>query len=442
MPEEKCNCAICKNRIDFELPKEILYAINNEELVIFAGAGISTENKGPYSISLFQEIWDELNAYSEQGLPFSKVMSKYCKVNGKAKLFQEIKKKLNYIKSFPELYGIATSFHKELSTIYQIKEIITTNWDDFFEIECGATPFVTSKDFIFGNLPGRKVFKIHGSINNLASIVVTHEDYTKCYEKLNNGLMGNSLRLILATKVVLFIGYSFNDEDFIKIYNILKKEMGDLMPRSYIVTLNRDSAEKFKEMGLFPIVTDGTYFIQTIKSHLVESDILLPDDRFIGIYKGLSKVREAHNKLGKSFDITKNPEIIYTLSYQDGLIHAFERILAMKNTGEYSFKSNIYGIIQLYEYKLDDKMDKKNFGDVAYIEGYLNGLLYLYADDSMRDNLPLFYLFGYESEIQTFEEYKKLHKDTQINQKEAFEYVSKLAKKLDKGYVFHHPPFV
>ena len=29
----------------------------------------------------------------------------------------------------------------------QIENIITTNWDDFFERECGATPYVSPEDF-------------------------------------------------------------------------------------------------------------------------------------------------------------------------------------------------------------------------------------------------------------------------------------------------------
>ena len=46
-----CECAICKNNKPFTFPKEIIDAALNGKLVLFCGAGISTEDKNvlPYS---------------------------------------------------------------------------------------------------------------------------------------------------------------------------------------------------------------------------------------------------------------------------------------------------------------------------------------------------------------------------------------------------------
>ena len=56
----KCKCAYCGNE-DFEVPKEIIEAIKEEKLVVFAGAGISTEGKGVYKTSLYSDVNNELN---------------------------------------------------------------------------------------------------------------------------------------------------------------------------------------------------------------------------------------------------------------------------------------------------------------------------------------------------------------------------------------------
>ena len=48
---KKCKCAYCDDRA-FEVPKDIIEAIKNENLVIFAGAGISTEGKNVYKCIL------------------------------------------------------------------------------------------------------------------------------------------------------------------------------------------------------------------------------------------------------------------------------------------------------------------------------------------------------------------------------------------------------
>jgi len=82
------------------------------------------------------------------------------------------------------------------------------------------------------------VFKIHGSINNYGSIIATEEDYKKCYKNLSSGLIGSRLKMVLATKVELFLGYSFGDKDFNKIYNLLRKEMNGILPHAYIITLD------------------------------------------------------------------------------------------------------------------------------------------------------------------------------------------------------------
>jgi hypothetical protein len=101
-----------------------------------------------------------------------------------------------------------------MSTIWQFSDIVTTNWDDFFERECLALPFVAPEDFVFWGVPGRRVLKIHGSMLNLGSIVATREDYTACSEKLTANLIGGSLKHILGIHTAVFVGYSLRDDDF------------------------------------------------------------------------------------------------------------------------------------------------------------------------------------------------------------------------------------
>ena len=68
--------------------------------------------------------------------------------------------------------------------IYQIKTIITTNWDTYFEDCCAAVPLTIPEDISLLDETSRHVLKIHGSINNLSSIVATKSDYESCYERL------------------------------------------------------------------------------------------------------------------------------------------------------------------------------------------------------------------------------------------------------------------
>lgn len=258
------NCLECKNNRPFLLPKELVDALIDGNLTIFAGAGVSTEAAGVFRSTLYQDIAYELGL-SDSNPDFPELMSRFCaRPNGRAQLLLRIRKRFDYLKSFPEVYWRASRVHRELATIPYIEEIFTTNWDDLFERECGATPVVTAEDFVFWNLPGRKVYKVHGSINNYGSLVATNEDYERCYERLHSGLIGSRLKLALATRTILFVGYSLRDHDFRRIYDLVQKEMGELIPHAYIITLDEASKERYEALGLTPIFTDARFFLSAL----------------------------------------------------------------------------------------------------------------------------------------------------------------------------------
>lgn len=440
--QRNCNCAICKNEMDFDLPLELIEAVRERNLVLFAGAGISTETRTVFPSTFYSEIKDELNC--DENLPFPEVMSRFCEKNGRAKLIQLVKKRLDYVRSFPEIRIAASRFHRELASIHQITEIITTNWDDLFEEFCGATPIVTAKDMVFWSNPGRKVLKIHGSVTNWGSIVATKEDYLRCHEELTSGVLGGLLKTILATKSVVFIGYSFGDEDFNQIYDALIGEMADLMPHAYIVTIDNEAVEKFKNMNLTPILTDGRFFISSLKKHLIEEGVILPDERLDHIPVMHECVYRHHQDVVSKFRTEDNPSIVYCLCYQDGLLHAFERMIAMKRTGEYSDPARLHGLLHTYDKHLKREcLERGIYHDVAYIEGYENGLAYLLMNDDEREALPPFFAMGYEGEIRTLEEFADISQKAKELNTDAYEYALELTRKMDgTDLTFHHTPFL
>lgn len=121
-------CAVCKDFHDFVLPDDLFEALVSNELVIFAGAGVSTENENVFPSTLYEDILEELGYSSGKDISFSEAMSEYCKkVGGKQELINRIRARIDYAHSFPELYNSATRFHQQLAKIPCIKEIVTTN---------------------------------------------------------------------------------------------------------------------------------------------------------------------------------------------------------------------------------------------------------------------------------------------------------------------------
>lgn len=444
--DKNCDCAICKYQHDVDIPFELVNQILAGNVTLFTGAGISTESRDVLNITFYETILNKV-AQTEGDLDFPTLMEIFCgQANGRFKLLSEIKSRFDTVDSFPELKQSATRFHRELGTLFTIKNIITTNWDTYFERYCKATPFVVDSDLAFWEAADRRVLKIHGSIDNLSSIVATTNDYEACENRLNIGLIGSLLKTILATQTVIFIGYSLSDTDFSAIYNYVKEQMTQLQKQAYIVTPFPEEAEKFRELGLIPLVTDGAYFITQVKKHAVHEDLILSDVIFEYASDLLYKVRNEHERLHNEISVVEFPQAIHAATYQDGLMHALERALEMRNSGIYSDRCRLSSVASAYEEMKSDYIKNKSYNNAAYIEGYLNGLIYLLLDDEEREELyvPIYFAFGAKEDFFNFEDFKSF---LELNPK-AHKASLKSAKKIiasvknPESIVFHHPPWL
>lgn len=440
----KCECSICKNNIPFDLPKEIVEVALKGDLVLFCGAGISTENKNVLPYSFYSSIKEELGIKSDS-ISFSSLMQKYCnEPNGRKKLLIKIHDRFNYIHSFPELERQATSFHRELSEIHPIQTIITTNWDTYFEDYCGAIPITIPDDFAFWDEYSRFVLKIHGSINNLSSIIATEEDYKKCLDQLRNGIIGATLKTILATKTVVFVGFSFGDEDFNQIIDYLRKEMGAIYPHVYFVTLDTTLKDRLNYQYSTSIITSGTYFVHQLKLELIQRGAIKNYSVYPIISSALANVEKLHDKISR-IDLSVYPSVIYSLAYQDGVIHAFERFLQNYHTGEYNCPDVIGRLGREYKKIVSECHASKNYWDEAYYEGYLNGVVLIGAcgiDPTAIEYFSFIYLPNAKEPLTSVEVFKKELDRVSTMKSKYHRFAKKIVEeKCDKGMVVHHPPF-
>ncbi len=439
-----CECAICKNNKPFTFPKEIIDAALNGELVLFCGAGISTEGKNVLPYSFYTSIKNELDL-KEEGVSFSDLMQLYCnQPNGRKKLLKRIRERFHYISSFPELERQATAFHRELAQIYPIRTIITTNWDTYFEDYCGAIPITIPEDFAFWDDNSRCVLKIHGSIQNLSSIIATSEDYKKRFSELQNGIVGATLKSILATKTVVFIGFSFGDEDFSQIIDYLREEMGDIFPHIYIVTLDETLKDRLAYKNSTSIVTSGTFFLHQLKLDLIKKGIIKNHSVSPVVTEALFAMEKLHDKVS-TLDLCQYPCAIYTLSYQDGVIHAFERFLQNCKTGEYNQPGRLKRVAGKYMEWTENYLAAENYWDASYYEGYVNGLVFIEAcegEDDIMNKFPFLFLPNAKKELSSYDIYmdelRHVSRSRSKFQKQAKEIVE---AKAGGGLVVHHPPY-
>lgn len=447
MPNDKnCDCAICKHQHNVDIPLELVNQILSGNVTLFTGAGISTESRNVLNTTFYETIFDKVNA-SEVDLDFPSLMELYCdQANGRFKLLNEIKSRFDTVDSFPELNYSATRFHRELGTLFTIKNIITTNWDTYFERYCKATPFVVDSDLSFWEAADRRVLKIHGSIDNLSSIVATNQDYEACKDRLNVGLIGSLLKTILATQIVIFIGYSLSDTDFSAIYDYVKQQMDQLHKQAYIITPFVEEGEKFRDIGLIPIITDGAYFISQVKQHAVNEELILPDSIFEHASALLDVVREEHQLLHNEISVVDFPQVIHSTTYQDGLMHALERAIEMRNSGIYSHRCRLSSVASTYKEMKSECIKNKSYNNAAYIEGYLNGLIFLLLDEADREEIyiPLYFAFGAKEDFFDFKDYKHFIESNPEAHKASLKSAKKIVASVSEpeSIVFHHPPWL
>ncbi|MBT4513091.1 MAG: hypothetical protein HOC20_12900 [Chloroflexi bacterium] len=442
-----CDCALCRHKLDFEIPDSLIQDFISGNVVLFAGSGVSTESRDVLKQTLYDDIEEELG-YEESDLSFPELMGEYCgQIDGRSKLLSKIHGQYRYIESFPEMYKIATGFHENLATLFPLKTIVTTNWDTYFEDVCNATPFVSDRDLAFWENPERRVLKIHGSINNYGSVVATAADYQDCQKRLNTGLIGDVLKALLENKTIVFAGYSFTDPNFSNILGFVTRHVNELRKQAFVITPIREDCLKFDQNGIIPINTDGVHFISLLKHHFVDQGLMLPDSIYCEANALASAVRSENTFFHNKYTCFDHPQMIYASCYQDGMIHALERVSSQKCSGEYSQCYAIGRVVQPYLGMHKEKLKSKKYEDVAYIEGYVNGLMFLLLDDKGKSEIEhpsLYYAFGIQHALHTLEDYDELIDSLPDLHKSSYKRAKKIVGKFDSsnGDGFHHPPWL
>ena len=116
-----------------------------------------------------------------------------------------------------------------------------------------------------------------------------------------------------------------------------------------------------------------------------------------------------HEKMLDECPLTEYPITVFTASYQDGIIHAFEHISANYKEGDYWHRCYVEDYVQLYDGFAASQRRRREYFETAYLEGYRNGLAWLLAEEG--DPVPpLYFLFGVSQRDQprTIEEFKAL----------------------------------
>ena len=199
-----------KERDKARLIGELFDAIQNENLAIFAGAGLSIPAGYVDWKQLLQPIADELDLDIDKEQSNLVQLAQYhCNVNqaNRGKINQLLVNEFSHAASL-------TDNHKILSRL-PIETFWTTNYDKMLEsalTDAGKIPDVkyNNKQLAF-TVPKRDavVYKMHGDVEHPSETILTKDDYESYHVTMQPFL--NALSGDLISKTFLFLGFSFTD---------------------------------------------------------------------------------------------------------------------------------------------------------------------------------------------------------------------------------------
>ena len=210
-------------------------ASRENRLVIFVGAGVSMNSGVPSWNQLTNRMKAELpNEFSEE-TDALKIAQIYKDYRGHKEYMDKVKDILLYDKAVPN------PLHKSILALNPC-HIITTNYDDLIEQEL-------SKDFLQYHIVRKDkdipqmtypntLVKMHGDYVT-DNIVLTEDDYYNYKE--NFPLTRAFVQSLFASKLILFVGFSFADLNLKFIINELKNILSDKMQRPYLLSCDEPS---------------------------------------------------------------------------------------------------------------------------------------------------------------------------------------------------------
>lgn len=218
--------------------EELVRRFANKNGAVFAGAGLSMGvGKGlfPSWAELVEPLRKKLEIDPGHAAAPEQIAGWFEAMYDRPQLVK------HFEASLPEIEK--TSRCHELVASLPVDVYFTTNFDNLLENALWKNPAdrqgrILIKDTDFADYPGEgpMLVKLHGDLRNADYLVATRHDYDRYLD--NRPGIVEMMRLMLMSRTVLFIGYSFNDHDLRLILSQVGTRMGKLRRPMYATQIN------------------------------------------------------------------------------------------------------------------------------------------------------------------------------------------------------------
>ena len=281
--------------------KHIKVASLQGRLVIFVGAGVSANSGVPTWSTLMKEMKNELGLDDETD--DLKIAQLYKDARGEKEYLDKIKETLKHNMVAPN------AIHKCILNLNPC-HIITTNYDNLIEqeIESEFKQFaVVREDKDIPNmLYPNSLIKMHGDFET-NNIVLSELDYYN-YQK-NFPLIRSFVMSLFASKLVVFVGFSFADLNLKMLLNDLHSVLNDSMQRVYLLSDSAPSSvmsRYYENKGINVVHLENEDLDELLPKEVVATESNLKG-KGLYLYKLLSCIYH--------YDDEKQSDLVRTLYY-------------------------------------------------------------------------------------------------------------------------------
>lgn len=222
---------------DFDIPKALQDSIQNEQLVIFIGAGLSIGSGLPSWDKIVKDILIDNEDYVDNADAYTMALN--TGIMSPLEVLDKISKHKKIIyKSFERILSTdipSSEIHSSLSRL--TKRFVTTNFDKLIESNAGLTNIITHEsNYNLSKIDDddEYVVKIHGDISRVDKCIIFSEQYDSLYK--DDQLATFQLKKILSKYNFLFIGFSFNDPYVKELFDYVSNLMDGYGPKHYLVS--------------------------------------------------------------------------------------------------------------------------------------------------------------------------------------------------------------
>jgi NAD-dependent SIR2 family protein deacetylase len=306
------------------MEKERLFElIRKEEILLFAGAGLSMYAGYPSGKSLGETFYQNLTPNEQKEIELTSDLLKLTEdifniKNGNKNYLIEILKR-EFQKD-----PISTETHNILAKVPQIKTVITTNYDTLFETTNKNLEVIRrSSDYSVVDSKKQQLFKIHGDLSDTKNIVLTKSDYNNFFiENKDETVFWTAIKDRLASNHILFIGYALEDDNIMFMFERILKELGENRKELFFVAPSiSQTKKKFLDRK-------GINFIESAGENLIKD---IYEDLKLNYFPGLAK---GHGTADIAFNFGLSNQIDLQISkHKDSLqIHKFSSLQGLGKT--------------------------------------------------------------------------------------------------------------